>query len=85
MQLTAPSRTLHAFLRPNTPAPLCDCPPQQMTYVKQLEAYEEAVMKKRIEEMTEAELQELASEVESDRQRKAAARLQQQKQQQQQQ
>jgi hypothetical protein len=27
-----------------------------MTYVKQLEAYEEAVMKKRVEEMTEEEL-----------------------------
>jgi hypothetical protein len=35
---------------------------QQMTYVKQLEAYEEAVMQKRVEEMTEDELNELVSQ-----------------------
>lgn len=29
---------------------------QQMTYVKQLEQYEEAVMRKRVEEMTEEEM-----------------------------
>ncbi|KAG2486356.1 hypothetical protein HYH03_014937 [Edaphochlamys debaryana] len=45
---------------------------KQMTYVKQLEAYEEAVMKKRVEEMTEAELAQLAGEVEADKARKAA-------------
>jgi hypothetical protein len=40
---------------------------QQMTYVKQLEQYEEAVMRKRVEEMTEAELAQLAAEAETDR------------------
>jgi hypothetical protein len=30
-----------------------------MTYVKQLEQYEEAVMRKRVEEMTEEEMAEL--------------------------
>jgi hypothetical protein len=33
-----------------------------MTYVKQLENYEEAVMRKRIEEMTADELTKLAEE-----------------------
>eukprot|EP00983_Pelagomonas_calceolata_P046684 1140294-Pelagomonas_calceolata.AAC.3 len=33
-----------------------------MTYVKQLEDYEEAVMRKRVEEMTEDELNELISQ-----------------------
>ncbi len=33
--------------------------PQQMTYVKQLENYEEAVMRKRVDEMTEEEMSEL--------------------------
>jgi hypothetical protein len=33
-----------------------------MTYVKQLEAYEEAVMQKRVEEMTEDELNDLVSQ-----------------------
>ncbi|KAG2422466.1 hypothetical protein HXX76_015990 [Chlamydomonas incerta] len=47
---------------------------KQMTYVKQLEQYEEAVMRKRVEEMTEAELEALAGEVDADKQRKAAAR-----------
>ncbi|KAF5839081.1 hypothetical protein DUNSADRAFT_1626 [Dunaliella salina] len=35
---------------------------KQMTYVKQLEDYEEAVMRKRVEEMTEDELNELISQ-----------------------
>lgn len=35
---------------------------QQMTYVKQLEAYEEAVMRKRVDEMTEDELNDLVRE-----------------------
>ncbi|GLC38393.1 hypothetical protein PLESTB_001582600 [Pleodorina starrii] len=47
---------------------------KQMTYVKQLEQYEEAVMQKRVEEMTEAEISELAGEVEADKQRRMAAR-----------
>ncbi len=39
-----------------------------MTYVKQLEAYEEAVMQKRMEEMTDVELQRLMNEVEASKQ-----------------
>ena len=38
-----------------------------MTYVKQLEAYEEAVMRKRLEEMTDGELDSLLKEVEDDK------------------
>ena len=38
-----------------------------MTYVKQLEQYEEAVMRKRIEEMTDSELDSLMQEVEDDK------------------
>jgi hypothetical protein len=38
---------------------------QKMTYVTQLEEYEEAVMKKRLEEMPEDELQRLLLESES--------------------
>ena len=37
-----------------------------MTYVKQLENYEAAVMQKRLEEMTEAELQQLMTDVEKE-------------------
>lgn len=37
---------------------------KQMTYVKQLEQYEDAVMRKRLEEMTEAEIAELINETE---------------------
>lgn len=44
-----------------------------MTYVKQLEQYEEAVMRKRVEEMTETELTELATEVEVVKQRRSPA------------
>jgi hypothetical protein len=56
-----------------------------MTYAKQLEMYESAVMQKRLEEMTEAELQQLMTEVESDKARLAAQKeslLRQQRQQQ---
>lgn len=42
-------------------------PAQQMTYVKQLEQYEEAVMRKRLDEMTESELSDLAAEVEKEK------------------
>lgn len=42
-----------------------------MTYVKQLEMYEEAVIKKRMEEMTEAEVQQLLSEVEAEKARRS--------------
>lgn len=43
-----------------------------MTYAQQLQMYESAVMQKRLEEMTEAELQQLMAEVESDKARLAA-------------
>lgn len=55
-----------------------------MTYARQLEMYESAVMQKRLEEMTEAELQQLMSEVEADKARLAAAKEAMQRQQQQQ-
>lgn len=57
---------------------------QKMTYARQLEMYESAVMQKRLEEMTEAELQQLMSEVEADKARLAAAKEAMQRQQQQQ-
>ena len=58
---------------------------QKMTYAKQLEMYESAVMQKRLEEMTEAELQQLMTEVEADKarlmvQKEAMQRRQQQQQ-----
>jgi hypothetical protein len=42
-----------------------------MTYVKQLEDYENAVMRKRLEEMTEDELADLVSETEAQKQTRA--------------
>lgn len=42
-----------------------------MTYVKQLEQYEAAVMAKRMEEMTEAELEAMLKEVEADKNKRA--------------
>eukprot|EP01025_Chloroclados_australasicus_P022602 TRINITY_DN23217_c0_g1_i2.p2 TRINITY_DN23217_c0_g1~~TRINITY_DN23217_c0_g1_i2.p2 ORF type:complete len:164 (-),score=17.41 TRINITY_DN23217_c0_g1_i2:84-575(-) len=42
---------------------------KQMTYVTQLKDYEEAVMKKRLEEMTEEELERMMSEVEDKKRR----------------
>lgn len=50
---------------------------KQMTYVKQLEQYEQAVMKKRLEEMTEDELSGLLDETEEEKKRRAARRQQQ--------
>ena len=44
---------------------------QQMTYVKQLEDYENAVMRKRLEEMTEDELADLVNETEAQKQARA--------------
>lgn len=41
-----------------------------MTYVKQLEQYEEAVMRKRMEEMTDAEVQQLLEEIEKEKKKK---------------
>jgi hypothetical protein len=56
-----------------------------MTYAQQLQMYEEAVMKKRLDEMTEAELTRLMQEVETDKERLSAAKAARQQQQQQQQ
>lgn len=39
---------------------------QDMTYVKQLKEYEEAVMKKRLEELNETEVERLLGEVENE-------------------
>lgn len=41
-----------------------------MTYVKQLEDYEEAVMKKRLEEMPEVEKERLLTEIEQEKEQK---------------
>ena len=38
-----------------------------MTYVKQLEQYEDAVMRRRLDEMTEEEMTELVNEAEQDK------------------
>ncbi|KAL4440621.1 hypothetical protein ABPG75_003622 [Micractinium tetrahymenae] len=57
---------------------------KQMTYVKQLEDYEEAVMRKRLEEMPEAEMERMLAEVESEKAAREAARQQRRQQQQQQ-
>ena len=60
-------------LRCKEPAPVRCISPcrsarvQKMTYVTQLEEYEEAVMKKRLEEMTEDEVQRLMQESEASR------------------
>ncbi|KAL4852835.1 hypothetical protein ACK3TF_006102 [Chlorella vulgaris] len=47
---------------------------KQMTYVKQLEDYEEAVMQKRLEEMPEAEMERMLDEVESEKAARRARR-----------
>jgi Protein of unknown function (DUF3007) len=57
---------------------------KKMTYAQQLEMYESEVMRKRLDEMTEAELQQLMGEVENDRARFNATKAAQQQQQQQQ-
>jgi len=41
---------------------------KNMTYVRQLEAYEEAVMRKRLEEMPESELEQMMADVEREKQ-----------------
>ncbi|KAK9905942.1 hypothetical protein WJX75_009268 [Coccomyxa subellipsoidea] len=43
---------------------------KEMTYVKQLEDYEEAVMKKRLEEMPETERERLLQEIENEKEQK---------------
>jgi hypothetical protein len=45
-----------------------------MTYAQQLQMYEEEVMKKRLEEMTESEVARLMAEVESEKGAPAAAK-----------
>eukprot|EP00798_Chlamydomonas_sp_ICE-L_P020839 gene20839-27671_t len=47
---------------------------KQMTYVKQLEQYEEAVMRKRLDEMTEAEIEDMVKEAEAEKVAKGAPR-----------
>ena len=44
---------------------------QDMTYAKQLDAYEERVMQKRLEEMPETERERLMEEVAAEQKRKA--------------
>lgn len=74
--------THHPVVRPcPTPHPIMHRT-QKMTYARQLEMYESAVMQKRLEEMTEAELQQLMAEVESDKAKLAVQREQLQRQQQ---
>lgn len=46
---------------------------KQMTYVKQLEDYEEAVMAKRLQELPEAEMERLLEEVEQEKDRRKKA------------
>eukprot|EP00898_Chlorokybus_atmophyticus_P004812 jgi/Chlat1/5331/Chrsp35S05200 len=47
---------------------------KDMTYVKQLEAYEEAVIQKRLEEIPDAELQRIMDEIEQEKKAKQAKR-----------
>jgi len=47
---------------------------KQMTYVKQLEQYEEAVMRRRLEEMTEAEVSQMVDEADGERAAREARR-----------
>lgn len=47
---------------------------KEMTYVKQLKDYEDAVMKKRLEELPEAELEAMLAEVEEEQARLRAKR-----------
>jgi len=45
---------------------------KDMTYVKQLDNYEAAVMAKRLEELPETELAQMLAEVEAEKQRREA-------------
>lgn len=56
---------------------------KDMTYVKQLQNYEEEVMQKRLEEMPESEREKLMASVEVERARRQAREQQKQQQQQQ--
>lgn len=44
---------------------------KDMTYAKQLDAYEEAVMQKRLEELPQGELDSLMADIEAEKERKA--------------
>ena len=46
---------------------VCPLGTQDMTYKKQLDAYENAVMKKRLEEMPESERDRLYAEIEAEK------------------
>ena len=52
--------------------------PQDMTYTKQLDSYENAVMNKRLEEMPESERERLYTEIEEERLRRAERQKQKQ-------
>lgn len=52
---------------------------KDMTYVKQLQNYEEDVMAKRLEEMPESEREKLMASVEAEKERRAAKQQQQPK------
>ena len=52
---------------------------QDMTYVKQLENYEEEVMAKRLEEMPESEREKLMASVEAEKERRKARQQEQTK------
>lgn len=53
------------------------CWVQDMTYVKQLENYEEEVMQKRLEEMPESEREKLFSSVAAENERRQARKKEQ--------
>ncbi|CAG9465952.1 unnamed protein product [Pedinophyceae sp. YPF-701] len=47
---------------------------KQMTYAKQLEQYEEAVMQKRLEEMPDSALEQMMGDIEEDKKKREARR-----------
>ena len=51
------------------------CHVQDMTYVKQLETYEEQVMQKRLDEMPESEKERMLEEIAIERQRREKKRM----------
>lgn len=52
---------------------------QDMTYVKQLQTYEEQVMQKRLDEMPEADKERMLEEITAERERREKKRLEKQK------
>ncbi len=69
----------HAFVRAHTVPAVCSCMMQDMTYVKQLENYEEEVTAKRLGEMPESEREKLMASVEAEKERRQARQQQQSK------